>query len=91
MNDTLVTLNRNYKRTSKFNTPNFIVAHYAGDVQYEIKDFIEKNADLISELITDSLGGSKQSLLEELFKKAPTAANQMRRRVSRIRMETVSQ
>jgi len=35
------------------------VCHYAGEVEYEINTFIEKNKDTLSELINDTLALSK--------------------------------
>jgi myosin heavy subunit len=47
------------------------VKHYAGDVEYEITSFNEKNKDTVSEVINQTLFTSKSSLLSLLFAKPP--------------------
>jgi myosin heavy subunit len=59
--------NRKFKRPNKFGATSFIVCHYAGEVDYEISAFLEKNKDTVNESITDTLSLSKQTLLAELF------------------------
>lgn len=54
---------------NKFNSNGFIVSHYAGEVEYEITDFLDKNRDSISEMINETMLGSKSELLKTLFKK----------------------
>lgn len=67
-NDILPT-NKAFKRVNKFNSNGFIVCHYAGDVEYEITDFLDKNRDTISEIINETLRMSKTELISSLFKK----------------------
>ena len=42
--------------------------HYAGSVSYEIEGFVEKNKDAVSNLITECLALSKQSILQGIYK-----------------------
>nr|XP_020847452.1 unconventional myosin-XIX isoform X2 [Phascolarctos cinereus] len=56
-------LNRN-----KFSKdPNFIIAHYAGPVQYQIEGMVEKNKDPVPPELTRLLQHSQDSLLQKLF------------------------
>lgn len=50
-----LTSNKAFKRPNRFNATSFIVCHYAGEVEYEISGFIEKNKDTVNELIVDTL------------------------------------
>lgn len=69
-NDTL-SMNKKYRKPNKFNTSHFIVCHYAGEVEYEIGGFLEKNKDTINEIITETLAKSGCGLICELFENAP--------------------
>lgn len=75
--------NPHYKKASKFDTPQFKIEHYAGDVIYDIAGFTEKNKDLLSEHITESLSSSNHPLMRVLF---PVKTNNVRslRRGSKI-------
>lgn len=55
----ILTSNKSFKRPNRFNSTQFIVCHYAGEVEYEINGFIEKNKDTLSDLISDTLSISK--------------------------------
>ena len=68
MNDMLTT-NKSFKRPNRFDCAEFIICHYAGEVEYEVNCFIEKNKDTVSDLIKDTLSQSKQDLIQNLFKK----------------------
>ena len=46
--------NKSYKKPSKFNQTSFIVCHYAGEVEYKIGGFLEKNKDTLSKIICDT-------------------------------------
>ena len=64
----ILSSNRSYKKPSKLaKASSFIVGHYAGEVEYEVASFLEKNNDTISDVINDCLFGSKSTLLSNLF------------------------
>lgn len=63
----MLTSNKSYKRPSKFNADTFIIKHYAGEVEYEIDGFVEKNKDTVSDLITQTLAKSTVPLIAKLF------------------------
>ncbi|XP_027726178.1 unconventional myosin-XIX isoform X1 [Vombatus ursinus] len=46
---------------------NFIIAHYAGPVQYQIEGMVEKNKDPVPPELTRLLQHSQDSLLQKLF------------------------
>ena len=52
-----------YGKASKFETPQFKISHYAGEVIYDVKGFVEKNQDQVSDFILKSLATTKNSLL----------------------------
>lgn len=58
---------RSFRRTEKLGAANFSIVHYAGDVTYEIDGFVEKNKDAVSNLITECLAGSKQSIVQGIY------------------------
>lgn len=67
----MLSSNKKYKKPNKFNSYNFIICHYAGEVEYEISGFLEKNKDTINEIITDTLSKSSSPLISELFENVP--------------------
>eukprot|EP00347_Sterkiella_histriomuscorum_P007684 403347970 len=66
MND-MLTVNKSFKRPNRFDCAEFIICHYAGEVEYKVSSFIEKNKDQVGDLIRDTLSQSK-SQLQELMK-----------------------
>ncbi len=48
--------------------PQFIIVHYAGAVAYDIEGFVEKNKDTVSNLITEVMASSKQSIISSIYK-----------------------
>jgi myosin-5 len=58
----------------RFECDEFIIRHYAGDVVYDIHDFIAKNTDNLHEDLLDLLRRSSQPLLQAMFS-APAAAS----------------
>ena len=50
---------KSLKKPKRLGAKSFIVVHYAGEVEYEIDGFVEKNKDAVSNLITEALAGSK--------------------------------
>ncbi|KAL4094393.1 hypothetical protein PRIC1_010054 [Phytophthora ramorum] len=57
----------------RFECDEFIIRHYAGDVIYDIHDFIAKNTDNLHEDLLDLLRRSSQPLLQTMFN-VPAAA-----------------
>ncbi|XP_043857073.1 unconventional myosin-XIX isoform X2 [Dromiciops gliroides] len=47
--------------------PNFVIAHYAGPVQYQIEGMVEKNKDPVPPELTRLLQHSQDFLLQKLF------------------------
>ena len=60
-NNTFVN-NKYYEKASKFSTSEFVICHYAGNVKYDVKGFIEKNKDTVSDLVNLTLSRSEQPL-----------------------------
>ncbi|EGZ11476.1 hypothetical protein PHYSODRAFT_517698 [Phytophthora sojae] len=58
----------------RFECDEFIIRHYAGDVVYDIHDFIAKNTDNLHDDLLDLLRRSSQPLLQAMFS-APVAAS----------------
>ena len=57
----------NFKKPGKIETPQFMIEHYAGDVVYDIAGFTEKNKDLLSDHLMDTLQSTSHSLMQVLF------------------------
>lgn len=51
----------------KINMSHFSIRHYAGDVQYQIKGFLEKNADKLENEMSDLMKSSACSIVKSLF------------------------
>ncbi|KAJ8576171.1 hypothetical protein ON010_g3046 [Phytophthora cinnamomi] len=51
----------------RFECDEFIIRHYAGDVVYDIHDFIAKNTDNLHDDLLDLLRRSSQPLLQAMF------------------------
>jgi myosin heavy subunit len=66
--------NKSYKRPNKFDPSSFKIVHYAGEVEYEVSGFLEKNTDTVSDIVNDTLEKSKSSLVSCLFKKEQVEA-----------------
>lgn len=54
-------------KTSRFKSTNFAVAHYAGEVVYDVLSFIEKNTDKLHADIINLLKSSSMPVLNTLF------------------------
>ena len=48
-------INAHFEKASKFETPQFKIKHYAGDVIYDIEGFVEKNKDHVSDFIFETV------------------------------------
>lgn len=59
---------KSFKNPAKLGAKKFIVEHYAGEVVYDIDGFVEKNKDAVSNLITESLSSSKQSIISSIYR-----------------------
>lgn len=53
--NTMLSSSKSYKRPDQFGSQGFIICHYAGEVQYDIKGFVDKNKDSVSSVITEVL------------------------------------
>jgi hypothetical protein len=60
---------KNFERAKTART-SFVVKHYAGDVSYEVKDFLEKNRDTMREDMLAILVASKVELVKTIFASA---------------------
>lgn len=60
--------------------------HYAGDVVYDVTGFVEKNKDVLSDYITETLLQTSHPLLQVLFSSSGSGATKARivRRGSKI-------
>ena len=54
---------KSYKKPDSLGAPTFVVCHYAGDVEYDIAGFVEKNKDTVSVLLKEALRASKSSVI----------------------------
>ena len=67
--NTMLSTNKSYRRPDKLGAKQFIVAHYAGEVTYEVEGFVEKNKDSVSSLIIDLLANAKSTLVSSIYAK----------------------
>ncbi|RLV83197.1 Myosin-1 [Meyerozyma sp. JA9] len=51
----------------------FIVKHYAGDVEYQVDDWLQKNTDPVSENMLSIMTTSKNPFLKQLFESVETS------------------
>jgi len=58
---------KSIKKPSKIGNPQFVVLHYAGEVTYDIDGFVEKNKDAVSNLLTETMASSKQSIICSIY------------------------
>lgn len=54
-------------RKPRFEADTFTIIHYAAPVEYEVKDWLEKNRDPLEEDLEKALKSSKHQLVQELF------------------------
>lgn len=58
---------KSYKRPDKLGSKEFIIIHYAGEVVYDTQGFVEKNKDSISNVITEVLASSQNSVVQSIY------------------------
>ncbi len=76
-------VNPHIEKASKFNTPEFKINHYAGEVIYKTEGFVEKNKDAISDTMSETLQSSNHPLMQILFPPVQkTAARRNTKKVS---------
>ena len=59
---------KSLKKPDKMGAPQFVIIHYAGKVTYDIDGFVEKNKDSVSNVVVETLAGSKQSIISSIYK-----------------------
>lgn len=80
-------LTSNHSTKSCFITPKsshehrFGVKHFAGDVFYEVKGFLDKNRDMLTPDMKDMIASSNNLFLKTLFANGPAAAQSGSRKV----------
>ena len=68
----LSTYNRNQASHANFAKPrfgneSFVVKHFAGDVEYQVKNFVEKNNDSMTDELLDLVKFSSKEVLKEIM------------------------
>ncbi|XP_026487516.2 myosin-VIIa-like [Vanessa tameamea] len=80
-------LNNNHSNKNSYITPKsthehkFGVRHFAGDVQYEVKGFLDKNRDMLTPDIKEMILDSNNSFLKNLFSAETVTAQSGSRKV----------
>ena len=64
-----LTENKNLISSKKTSLDSIVINHYAGEVDYKIYGFIEKNDDQLNNDVVDAFETSKNKLIKYLFKK----------------------
>ena len=59
--------NKHYGRPKKMGATSFIIKHYAGNVEYEIGTFVEKNKDTVNEQVSTILKESDLDIVKQFF------------------------
>ncbi|KAI6208321.1 hypothetical protein M3Y96_00103000 [Aphelenchoides besseyi] len=73
--DRLISLRNNREYKNRRETDCFIIRHYAANVCYETKHFLEKNSDQLHESLTFLMEGSKNSFIHNLFRTSTRPSN----------------
>ena len=91
---TLKGKNEHFDVPKRATATEFLIKHYAGDVQYDGQGFLEKNRDTLFTDLLLLMGSSKLPLVQELFtdtrseeekrKRPPTAGTQFKGQVSKL-------
>lgn len=68
----LAKLHQNHEKHAYYEKPrltktNFIVKHYAGDVSYECKGFLDKNKDTLQDDLLNVLESSGDKFISDMF------------------------
>eukprot|EP00835_Amoeboradix_gromovi_P002197 NODE_119_length_18895_cov_0.454990.p3 type:complete len:911 gc:universal NODE_119_length_18895_cov_0.454990:9769-12501(+) len=64
-----------YYLKPKQNKPVFSIVHYAGEVQYNIEGFLDKNKDTLRQEIMDLFSTSKVEIIQQLFATSEIPSN----------------
>ncbi|QBM90256.1 myosin protein heavy chain [Metschnikowia aff. pulcherrima] len=69
----------------------FIIDHYAGDVEYNIDDWLQKNKDPVSDNVLDLVRGSTNPFFKDLFMLRPETASPVKSKGKSPKFKTVTQ
>ncbi|KAL3320831.1 Unconventional myosin-IXAa [Cichlidogyrus casuarinus] len=90
MNAHLTTEYVSYKQSKSNVSNNFAVAHYAGNVIYDVSGFLEKNRDRMSNFLVQLLRQSTLTLLSDLYHPdSLDSSGQWKERVQKTAAESV--
>ena len=73
--------NPHIMKASQFDTQQFKISHYAGEVIYDVEGFTEKNKDALSDTLTQTLQSTNHPLMQILF---PQLQKTIQRRGTKI-------
>jgi myosin XV len=59
--------NKLYAKPRMLKTPDFLIKHYAGEVNYEVRHFLDKNRDLLKSDVIEMLINSTNSVISKMF------------------------